>query len=101
MLMRAAMLFLGVFGAAGCWCCGSLHVRGSPPTPPDEQYQTGTTHGLDIIVWHCLNGRHIVVTRYSGEGICSPAELETTACGTPTKVEVETAGEARKPVSLW
>jgi hypothetical protein len=101
MQLRTVAVALGFAGAlSGCWCT-SMHVPGAPAVPPDEQYQTGSTHGYDVFVWRCFAGRHVVVSQFSAEMTCGFAHLESSACGTLSEVEKQSAGEPRRPITRW
>jgi hypothetical protein len=79
-------------------CGGSpWSVSGAPKSPPDEQFRTGVEVGEDVYVWHCYEGKRVVVTQTSSAcfGARSP-ELASGACGAPLTSEARYNDAQRK-----
>jgi hypothetical protein len=72
-------------------------------TMPDEQCDVGSsTHGTDLYVWKCVDGKRVAIAKYSAEMWSSPAERDTAACGSETDLERKlkpTAEQCRGPRS--
>ena len=81
---------LAITSLALSGCCRDPWSAYRMPVPPDHACTTGSsTHGDDVYVWDCHEGRRVVVAQYSAEMGCSPARQDTAPCGTVTRLETE------------
>jgi hypothetical protein len=85
-IARVLLLSLLVFPLAGCVAkAWGTHPM---PRPPDRSCRTGGGVGHDVWIWHCIDGKHVVVSQYCGGFVgCSEAEREEAACGEETPLE--------------
>lgn len=71
---------------------------------PDDGFQTGSIYGYDVYVWNCLQGKHIVLYKYSAEMTSGPYIREEANCGEQTPIEIQLAGERSRgldPRRFW
>jgi len=85
MAARPAALVLSALALA----CASLPWVSHPmPRPPDRSCRTGGGVGHDIYTWDCIDGEHVVISRYCGGFVgCQEPQRELAACGQPTQLE--------------
>jgi hypothetical protein len=85
-------------GLSGC-CSNPWSVTGAPDVPPDIEYrEPDGTHGNDVYVWKCLQGRRVVVSQYTAEMSCREPRREEFACDALSPLEVATPEDKRVPV---
>ena len=90
--LRRALRFTAALAALllmpGCDCADPWAAF-PERTPPDQSCSTGSVHGFDVYIWHCLRGQRVVVAQYSAEMQCRPPERAVAPCGTLTTIEVK------------
>lgn len=85
-------------------CSSNKYVVAAGLPKPDRGFQTGTVYGIDVYVWECYQGKHIVLHRNSSEMTVGPYTREEAACGETTPIEKQLANTARHPLnpdSFW
>ena len=83
-----AGLTLVVLFASGCFCLKPWQ-KFDMAKAPDSSCFEGGTHGWEIFVWDCVDGKHVVVGQFSAEMTCQAAIQQTAPCGERTQLEVE------------
>ena len=66
----------------------------APKAPPDEQFRTGVEVGYDAWIWHCYEGKRVVITQ-SGSACFGTSAPRTSRgpCGAPLETEKDVPDE--------
>jgi len=91
----AAIAMITIFLGA---CCTQPWNRFPQLKRPDTSYRTGHSHGYDLYIWECREGKRMVVYRHAGGMTCSEPVLETAPCGGQTPIEKKLASEEKRLV---
>jgi hypothetical protein len=84
------LLVTALAGLTLSGCCRDPWSAHPMPVPPDHACATGSgTHGDDVYVWDCYQGKRVVVSQYSAEMSCSAPRQDTAPCGAVTKLETD------------
>lgn len=86
---RSILIAIAMLGVAACsnepW-----KASDAPKVPPDEQFRTGHEVGYDAWIWHCYEGKRVVITQ-AGSALLGTSRAKTSRgpCGTPLPTEAD------------
>lgn len=80
-------------------CSFNKYIVAAGLPAPDRAFQTGTIYGVDVYVWECYQGKHIVLHRNSSEMAAGPFTREEAACGDTTSIEKQLASTPTRPLN--